>query len=586
MRTIFKSISALLLLLVLLATPSCTDLTEMNVNPNTLDPKSISTRFVLSKVISASIMHNTNMVFGYGVDQAVTLEAMQYLQRDYLEAEVTNTFLWFNQAWGTNGTGFSNILSDNEYLSKRAIGETDEAFYSAVSLIMKSYWSAYMTSAWGDIPYSQAMKAEDGILKPVYDEQKLVFKGILADLEKANELLTGATVTTLVAAADPLYAGNVTKWRQFANSLQLRYLLRLSEKASDMQGVGVDVKAKFSGIVSNTTKYPIITASADNAEVKFPGGTPAASFPGGPLNMTNRNNFYRRKPAATIIDFLKTHKDPRLTRWIRPVDVQLVVRSTGTDEGLIVKEADGKVKRYLKSYTAGIDTSMYVGLPAAHPTPSSYNKNDAAILSKIKEVAPTVYVDAAANPFVSYLADSYAKDTDPLVKSIFITASEVNFILSEAAFKTWISGSALDYYKKGITESLAQYSITDGAQMVYNPVNHKTEAFNLAAFLAQAEAEYTAATDKLEPILTQAWVAGWFTSDTWFSWRKTAYPNLGKNLISASKGNKIPVRYGYGDPEKLRNAENTNAAITHLTPAVDDQWSKMWLIEGTGKPWN
>jgi len=585
MRTIYKSLIALLFVLILLAAPSCTDLTEMNVNPNTLDPKSISTRFVLSKVISTSVMHNTNMVFGYGVDQAVTMEAMQYLQRDYLEAEVTNTFLWFNQAWGTNGNGFSSILSDNEYLAKRAIGETDETFYTAVSLIMKSYWSAYMTSAWGDIPYSQAMKAEDGILKPVYDEQKLVFKGVLGDLEKANELLAGATVTTLVASADPLYAGNVMKWRQFANSLQLRYLLRLSEKAADMQGVGVDVKAKFSEIVGNNSKYPIITASADNAEVKFPGGTPAASFPGGPLNMTNRNNFYRRKPAATTIDFLKSHKDPRLTRWIRPVDVQLVVRSTGTDEGLIVKEADGKVKRYLKNYTAGIDTSLYVGLPPAHPTPSSYNKNDAAILSKIKEVAPAIYVDAAANPFVSYLADSYAKDSDPLVKSIFITASEVNFILAEAAVRTWISGSALDFYKKGITESLVQYGITDGAQMVYNPVNHKTEAFSLSTFLTQAEAEYASAANKLEPILTQAWVAGWFTTDTWFSWRKTGYPDLGKNLISASKGDKIPVRYGYGDPEKLRNGENTSAAIQRLKPATDDQWSKMWLIDGTGKPW-
>lgn len=571
-----------MLLLVFWALPSCTGLTEMNVNPNTLDPKDISTRFVMAKVISASVMHNTNIVYGYGVDQAVTAEAMQYLQRDYLEAEVTNTFLWFNQPWGL---GYSNILTNSDYLLQRAPGEADEAFFKAVAKITNSYWYGYMTSAWGDIPYSEAMKAESGILKPVYDEQKLVFKGILADLEEANTLLTGATVTALTASADPLFAGNVLKWRQFANSLQLRYLMRLSEKSTDMEAIGVNVKTKFNEIVTNSTKYPIIITTANNAQVSFPGGTAAASWPGGPLNFTPRNAFYRRKPAATLVDFLKVRKDPRLTRWIRPVDVQLLVRSNGTANGLVVKEADGKVKRYLSSFEAGIDTSLYVGLPAAHPTPSAYNKNISSVLNDIKAVDASIYVDAAANPSVSYLADIYAKDTDPLVKSVFMSAAEVNFILAEAVVRTWISGSAVDYYKKGITESFSQYSIADGAQMVYNPVNHKTEAFNLTTFLTAAEAEYTASTDKLLPILTQSWVAGWLTPDTWFSWRKTGYPDLGKNLISASKGTKIPVRYGYGDPEKLRNTENTAAAVSRLTPAVDDQWSKMWLINGTGKPW-
>jgi hypothetical protein len=508
-------------------------------------------------------------------------EAMQYLQRDFLEYEVVNTFAWFPQTWASD---YYKPIANAAYLEKRAVGHQDEAFLKGTAIVMKSYWYGYLTSAWGDIPYSEAMRGEEGILKPVYDPQKEVFKGILAELETANDLLTSAAVSPASQSADVLYKGNVMKWRQFANSLRLRFLIRLSEKMTDMQGIGVDVKGEVSKMVTNSTKYPLITQSVDNAAVSYPGTASTDSWPGGQLNWNDRSEFNRRKTGATLVNFLKDNADPRLTVWIAPVEVPIRIGDKGGDD-VIQKDPDGKVRRYLKTYSAGVDTALYVGLPIALATPDSYNKNSGASVNTIKGLDATIYTASAANPHVSKPGTIYTQNTNALAKSIFITAAEVNFILAEAVTRTWITGSAVDYYKKGIAASLDQYGIVNGDRKVYNVKTHQLDAFDQAGFLTAQEIMFTAATNKLEPILTQSWASMYMTGESWFNWRRTGLPNLGKNIIAGGKGDKIPVRYSYGDAERNFNADNTNSAINTLDPKVNDQWSKMWLIQGTGKPW-
>ncbi|CAG4999844.1 hypothetical protein DYBT9275_02323 [Dyadobacter sp. CECT 9275] len=582
MNTMIKSIGKILLALPIMIVSSCSDLTETNINPNTVLAKDIDPLFVMTKVIGESVSQNTRMLYGTGVSRSVLLEAQQYLQRDFLESSVTNTFLWFSQSWGPD---YSTPLANTSYLIQRAPGQKDENFMMGVGLIFKSYWFGYLTSAWGDIPYSEAMRAEDGIFKPVFDEQKNVFKGILEDLDKANELLTGvSTVTGTAKTADILYGGDVLKWRKFANSLRLRFLMRLSEKTADMKAIGVDVAAGIGEIASNSTKYPLITSSADNAAYTYPGLTAADSWTGGTFNWSTRSEFYRRKPSATIINTLKTAGDPRLTVWIRPVDVQIVIKDMGADDKIQL-DVDGKVRRYLKTYAPGVDTSLYVGLPAAQPNPDAYNKNSATVVSTVKALKSTIYSEGAANPHVSYLADMYQKNSDPLIQCVFISAAEVNFILAEATVRGWATGSALDSYKKGISESLNQFKIAAGDKKVYNTKTHALDNFDLQAFLTKAEQQYNAAANKLEPILTQSWIAGWMGSDAWFGWRRTGYPDLGKNIVAGGNGQKIPLRYGYGDEEKNYNIDNVNAAISRLDTKKDDQWAKMWLLQGTGKPY-
>jgi hypothetical protein len=97
---------------------------------------------------------------------------------------------------------------------------------------------------------------------------------------------------------------------------------------------------------------------------------------------------------------------------------------------------------------------------------------------------------------------------------------------------------------------------------------------------------YNSASDKLLPIMEQKWLSLFTTLEAWFDWRRTGYPNLGKNLVSGPHGEKMPIRFYFGDSEKNFNEENVNKAIERLEPPIDDQWSKIWLLQGTGKPYN
>ncbi len=96
---------------------------------------------------------------------------------------------------------------------------------------MKSWTYGIMTDLWGDIPYSKA-NTGDVASPPTYDTQKDIYSGLFADVKQASDLAgtTGAIAgaTSAYGAADLIYAGDMAKWKRFANSLRLRYGLRLS----------------------------------------------------------------------------------------------------------------------------------------------------------------------------------------------------------------------------------------------------------------------------------------------------------------------------------------------------------------------
>lgn len=559
------------------------DLTEINVNPNEATGDKINPAYVLTSVLAGSANELAELSFTGSITARVIPEAMQYLQRDFLEYGVTNQFGWYTLSWDYRD--LYRPLSNACYLESRAGANPDSLFLKGASLTMQAMWFGLQTSTWGDVPYSEAYKGIEN-LQPAFDAQIDVFKGILSDLEEANAALAkaGGVGSSVVAGADLLYGGDVLKWRQFANSLRLRFLMRLSEKAGDMSAAGVDVAAEFSKMVSNPSTYPLINSSANDAAIAFPGSNQGDAWPLGPLVTPTESEFYRVKAASTIVDFLKSHRDPRLTVWFRPVEVQTLVRDKGADV-VIEKDAEGHVKRYIRSYKDGIDTSLYVGLKIALSNPDIYNDNNAAQRTEAGALDESIYRGGAANPFVSYLSPMYRTDTHPLVKSIFISAAEVYFTLAEAASRGWIGGSAADYYLQGVSASLDQYGVADGDPKVYDTATHRTVAFDRAAFLEKMKTEFNSASDKIEVIMQQKWLAAFTTMEGWFNWRRTGYPDLGPNILNGPQGEKIPVRYIYGDSELNYNTENTNTAISRLEPAVNDQWSKMWLIQGTGKPW-
>ncbi|MGA0555229.1 SusD/RagB family nutrient-binding outer membrane lipoprotein [Larkinella sp. VNQ87] len=526
---------------------SCKDLTELNVNPNGVDPTSAHPNLVLSTVLTESGKAFVNL--GYQDIAGV----MQHTQKDGWGSS-HNEYDWGgSQSWSS----YYDILRNNQYVYDRSV-ELGFELHQGIALVMKSMLFGLITDLWGDAPYSQALKGLEGGAAntfPVFDSQETIYTGILADLEKANTLLSKAksAYTSNADAADVYYKGDPAKWRKLANSLALRYYMRLSQKKPDVAKAGIEK------IAGNATQYPIITASADDAAMPFAGNSNDDSWPANTIYDASESNYRRLKMADTFVKYLLAVNDPRLPIWAAKVQIPLVVDATlpaKTD-----KIVDGK--RYLSpDMVAGKEVNTdpnYVGLPTAIVGGSTYN------LSNTGE-------QAAKNPHVSWLNDIYRQAKGPLLKARLVSASEVNFILAEAAQKGWAAGDARARYEAGIKTSLEAWGVSSA----------------YTAYIAQKNVAYNGTQKQL---IEQKWIASWTAAtEAWFDYRRTGFPELiaGPN----AKRKVLPVRFFYMLDERNLNKANADAALNRLelTPyseadGKNSPWSKPWVLQGTGKPW-
>lgn len=129
-----------------------------------------------------------------------------------------------------------------------------------VAKILQSYIYAYVTDAWGDVPYSEALQGNG---YPVYDSQEDIYKGMLQTLASAVASMDAASAVQ----GDIAFGGNVTKWRKFANSLRLRLAIQLTKKYPSAGGYAAN---EFNAALNDIDG--VITDNADNLKIAYPGG--------------------------------------------------------------------------------------------------------------------------------------------------------------------------------------------------------------------------------------------------------------------------------------------------------------------------
>lgn len=527
---------------------SCKDLTVLNQNPNGINPLTANPNLVMSTVLTETGKSFVNL--GYQDMAGV----MQHTQKDGWSGS-HNSYEWGgSQSWAS----YYDILRNNQYVYDRSVSLNWE-MHQGISLVIKSMMFGLITDLWGDAPYSAALKGADGGTAntfPVYDSQEAIYTGILADLEKANTLLSKNAVeyTSTPGTADVYYQGNPTKWRKLANSLMLRFYMRISSKKPDVAKAGIEK------IMANAVQYPVITAIADDAAMPFAGNSNDDSWPANAVYDASASNYRRLKMAATFVNKLLDLKDPRIAVWANKVQIPLIVDANlpkGTD-----KIENGK--RYLSpDKVAGKDVNTnpdYVGLPTGLIGGASYN------------LSPTAE-QAANNPHVSWLNDIYKQAKGPLLKSRMMSAAEVRFILAEAALKGWsVSGDAKTHYDAGIKASMDTWGTTAA----------------YASYMTQKGVAYDGT---LKQIIEQKWISSWTAAqEAWFDYRRTGFPEL---TVGPSAIRKVlPVRFYYMLDERNLNKTNTEAAMSKLESTIHTEadgknsaWSKPWVLQGGSKPW-
>lgn len=104
-----------------------------------------------------------------------------------------------------------------------------------VAKILKAYVYLTLVDIFGDVPYSQALKGDEGIFNPEVDGGASIYAASIALLAEARTDLANTAGSGL--ARDIYYNGDRAKWKTLANSLELKAQLNLAAKASNATAV-------------------------------------------------------------------------------------------------------------------------------------------------------------------------------------------------------------------------------------------------------------------------------------------------------------------------------------------------------------
>src|SRR5690606_18469362 len=201
--------------------------------------------------------------------------------------------------------GIGNSSWDNYYKWLQNIKEMKAAAelredknYTAIALTLNAFAYANLTDLFGPVPMTEAVSAQEGILTPKFDAQEHIYTTILADLETANALYD--VEVPMVYEADILFGNDLERWRKFTNSLHMRLLLRISNRAE------TNAFAKLTTMVQNPAKYPVFENTEESAILQVTGVTPNVSPWGRPQDFR-----LSTKISSFFLDNLNQWNDPR-----------------------------------------------------------------------------------------------------------------------------------------------------------------------------------------------------------------------------------------------------------------------------------
>ena len=454
-------------------------------------------------------------------------------------------------------------LTDAIYVTKDT---PDQANLNAALRIFRVYVGSLLTDFYGDVPFTEAgLGYITGNSKPQYDTQEDLYHLFFTELIDAVQLFD---ITKNAITSDPMFNGDINKWKTFANSLRLRYAMRLSDVDENF------AKAQFQAALADG----VMNSADDDACVKHMkvsysfGQESYKDFRGNAMAKYFFGNDPANNPTYICQTFWKQlydNADPRATRICRFYIDDFMSLSTG--EGRI-DLTDAVIATQAAYPAIGIISLVAPGEFSWDDWPTYANNvpTTSVLADKIKtvqEAHPGYNPDKNSRWLKPKLANNFLQSDNP---GVIMTYAEVCFLRAEAALKGWTGDNAKAMYEDGIRASMKFLSDYYGCDVI-------TDA-EIAAYLAQPTVLY-GADDPKKQINTQAWILHFHNpAEAWANLRRSDYPVLlpptgSKNPLI--DGPTIPVRLCYPLKEETYNKEAYDAAKARVTGGYN--WNaKLW----------
>lgn len=343
--------------------------------------------------------------YGYNRADGFTFQIMQVAIPFPNEGNTPSRYYLPESAGGGIWNTSYNWLKQAREMEQFAHTE-NEANYEAIAKVLKVWIYSNLTDTFGDVPYSEALNLEEGIMNPKFDAQKDIYVSLLDELEEANSLFD---TTKAIGELDLFYhadqsAQGVVKWKKFGNSLALRLLNRIEKRNGE-----VNVHERIRKIVNNPGTYPIFESDGDTAAMELSGVSPFMPPIARPQDFTSY-----RAAGEFFVQTLLDNNDPRVA------DFFTVARDLKTNASI-----------------------GYKGAPSAYAPGTVFDYQPSNVNQNLAKAPLKVFVYPYA---------------------------ELQFTLSELALKGIISGNAKTYYENGVKAALTQWGKTVPQDYFSNPV--------------------------------------------------------------------------------------------------------------------
>ncbi|MFV0267669.1 MAG: SusD/RagB family nutrient-binding outer membrane lipoprotein [Draconibacterium sp.] len=285
---IISSVFALLL-------SGCSDWLDINHNPDALEE--VPEANTLLPAAEIGIANNLmGWDFGFGGGYWV-----QYWTQNYTSSQFKSLCEYLPVDFNTAYLSLtSQPLADLRRIKNMTIDDDNKGYYFVAEALSIFTWQI-ITDVWGDMPYSEALRGDEGIYNPKQDKGQDIYADLL---KRVDELLAiDLSKASIDGGQDMIYAGDLAKWRKFTSTLKLKLLLRLSE-TSEYNNATVLSFIQNADLLTESAK---ISGSVwdDSMEGKR---HPMREFQAGGANYISLNV----RACKSFFDYLNNNNDPRL----------------------------------------------------------------------------------------------------------------------------------------------------------------------------------------------------------------------------------------------------------------------------------
>ncbi|MCR4560251.1 MAG: SusD/RagB family nutrient-binding outer membrane lipoprotein [Bacteroidales bacterium] len=452
----------------------------------------------------------------------------------------------------------------------------DKPAVNAALRIHRVYLMSVLTDTYGDIPCSEAgMGFISGISNPKYDKQEDIYNFFFEELASCvaqlgeTEDRIGGDVTSL--------SGDALAWRKYANSLRLRFAMRISdvnptkaqeefEKALKADGGYIQSAAEDAYIIYTDGPFTLYEGSRDlDFRVNALGEILYGQDPTSPTFVS-----------STFYNLMEETSDPRLYRICRHY-INTIRSQIKPDREWNVDVTD-EVISYVASLSEKIILPCDPGAAWYNNWINAPSNDKISTLERLVKTYPEVGFDGNNFP-ARMLRPFLSIDMEmPDRPGFLISSAEVEFLLAEAKSKGWaVDGDVETHFTNGINASM---QILNTHYLESNKISES----EIQEYIDGILAEGTLASNPREAINTQAWILHTMNpAEGWANLRRSDYPvlqdraKLGKfDGFTYDDGNlQTPVRLCYPILEAQYNSANYKQAVDNLG-GTDDWHHRLW----------